>query len=101
MINGRLYFKDTHLPEILHLGRSTLDVRIRTLMMIDSLDMTDQDREIILMRHYDHLSNLEISEVLGLNRPAASMRYLRALRRLRELLEDADSSGAAGYEDVP
>lgn len=47
MINGRLYFKDTHLPEILHLGRSTLDVRIRTLMMIDSLDMTDQDREII------------------------------------------------------
>jgi RNA polymerase sigma-70 factor (ECF subfamily) len=50
----------------------------------------DQDREIILMRHYEHLSNLEIAEVLNLNPPAASMRYLRALRRLRELLEDHD-----------
>ncbi len=55
----------------------------------------DQDREIILMRHYEHLSNLEIAEVLKLNPPAASMRYLRALRRLRELLEqqEVDTSG--------
>ena len=50
----------------------------------------DQDREIILMRHYEHLTNLEIAEVLGLNPPAASMRYLRAVRRLRELLEDSN-----------
>jgi RNA polymerase sigma-70 factor (ECF subfamily) len=42
------------------------------------------------MRHYEHLSNLEIAEVLNLNPPAASMRYLRALRRLRELLEQHD-----------
>lgn len=57
--------------------------------------LSDQDREIILMRHYEHLSNLEIAEVLNLNPPAASMRYLRALRRLRELLEqdEADVSG--------
>lgn len=48
----------------------------------------DQDREIILMRHYEHLSNLEIAEVLQLKPPAASMRYLRAIRRLRELLEE-------------
>ena len=52
--------------------------------------MNDQDREIILMRHYEHLSNLEIAEVLGLNPPAASMRYLRALRRLREMLQEDD-----------
>ena len=50
----------------------------------------DQDREIITMRHYEHLSNQEIAEVLGLNAPAASMRYLRAVRRLRELLEETD-----------
>ena len=50
--------------------------------------LSDQDREIILMRHYEHLSNLEIAEVLKLNPPAASMRYLRALRRLRELLQE-------------
>ena len=50
--------------------------------------LNEQDREIILMRHYEHLSNLEIAEVLKLNPPAASMRYLRALRRLRQLLAE-------------
>lgn len=48
MINGKLYFDDTHLPEIFDLGRSTVDVNIRTLMMIDSLEMTDEDRETIV-----------------------------------------------------
>jgi L-asparaginase len=47
-ITGHLFFKDTHLPEMLRLGRSRLDVRIDTLMMIDSLDMTDRDRETIV-----------------------------------------------------
>ncbi len=50
--------------------------------------LNDQDREIVIMRHYEHLSNLEIAEVLQLNPPAASMRYLRAIRRLRQLLDD-------------
>jgi RNA polymerase sigma-70 factor (ECF subfamily) len=57
----------------------------------------DADREIILMRHYEHLSNQEIADALGLNPPAASMRYLRSVRRLRELLEaegEADESEA-------
>lgn len=57
---------------------------------IEKLD--DSDREVILMRHYEHLSNLEIAEVLGLNPPAASMRYLRAVRRLRTVLEEDDES---------
>ncbi len=52
----------------------------------------EQDREMILMRHYEHLTNQEIAEVLGLNPPAASMRYLRSVRRLRELLEADDDS---------
>ena len=45
---GRLYFKDTHLREMLDLGRCRLDVEVRTLMMIDSLEMDDDDRAIIL-----------------------------------------------------
>jgi L-asparaginase len=49
-ISGRLTFGDTHLAEMLRLGRCRLDVSIRTLMMIDSLEMTDADREIIV-RH--------------------------------------------------
>jgi L-asparaginase len=47
-INGKLYFKDTHLGEMLKLGRCRLDIHIRTIMMIDSLEMTDEDRRIIL-----------------------------------------------------
>jgi L-asparaginase len=47
-LRGTLFFKDTHLPEMLRLGRSRLDVSVRTLMMIDSLDMTDADRALIV-----------------------------------------------------
>ena len=46
-LDGQLFFKETHLHEILTLGRSRIDVDIRTLMMIDSLDMAEEDREII------------------------------------------------------
>jgi L-asparaginase len=46
-IHGRLYFEDTHIPHMLELGRCRLDVHVRTLMMIDSLEMTDADRELI------------------------------------------------------
>jgi L-asparaginase len=46
-LNGQLYFKDSHLPEMLTLGRNLVPVDIRTLMMIDSLEMTDIDRELI------------------------------------------------------
>lgn len=46
-LNGQLYFKDTHLHELLDMGRSLVPVEIRTLMMIDSLEMTNHDRELI------------------------------------------------------
>jgi len=47
-LNGKLFFKDTHLNEMLNLGRCKLKVDVRTLMMVDSLEMTDQDRQIIM-----------------------------------------------------
>lgn len=46
-LTGELYFKDTHLSEMLRLGRCRVKVDIRTLMMIDSLDMTEEDRVMI------------------------------------------------------
>ncbi len=45
---GQLYFKDTHVGEMLELGRSRIDVRIRTVMMVDSLEMTEADRALIV-----------------------------------------------------
>lgn len=47
-IHGSLYFKDSHVAEMLKLGRCKLETQIRTVMMIDSLEMTDADRQIIL-----------------------------------------------------
>jgi L-asparaginase len=47
-LTGSLFFKDTHLPEMLRLGRSRIDVSISTLMMIDSLEMTTADRTRIV-----------------------------------------------------
>jgi L-asparaginase len=47
-ITGKLYFKKTHVPEMLKLGRCRLDIQVRTVMMIDSLDMTEADRQLIL-----------------------------------------------------
>jgi RNA polymerase sigma-70 factor (ECF subfamily) len=48
--------------------------------------LDEDDREIILMRHFENLTNQEVAAELGLSEAAASMRYLRALRRLRALL---------------
>jgi len=49
-LNGELFFKDTHIGDMLKLGRSHLEVVIERLMMIDSLQMTVADRELILSR---------------------------------------------------
>lgn len=46
-ITGELFFRDTHLGQMFERGRCTLDIDIKTLMMVDSLEMTVEDREII------------------------------------------------------
>jgi RNA polymerase sigma-70 factor (ECF subfamily) len=53
---------------------------------LETLD--EQDQEVILMRHFEHLSNGEVAQSLGLSEAAAGMRYLRAMRRLREKLDE-------------
>jgi RNA polymerase sigma-70 factor, ECF subfamily len=53
--------------------------------------LEEDDREMILMRHVEQLSNSEVAQVLHLSPPAAGMRHLRALRRLRETLGEATS----------
>lgn len=57
--------------------------------------LDEQDQEIVLMRHFEHLANSEAAASLGLSPQAASMRYLRAMRRLRQLLE-----GGSGPESA-
>jgi RNA polymerase sigma-70 factor (ECF subfamily) len=69
------------------------EMRQRLEAAIASLE--DQDRELILMKLYENLSNQEVAAILGLSAAATSMRYLRAVRRLRAILL-ADSGSRSG-----
>jgi RNA polymerase sigma-70 factor (ECF subfamily) len=60
------------------------EMELRLRQALDALN--EDDREVIWMRHYEQLGNQEVAETLGLTEAAASMRYLRALRRLRQEL---------------
>ncbi|MGE0609519.1 MAG: sigma-70 family RNA polymerase sigma factor, partial [Pirellulales bacterium] len=57
-------------------------------LVVQALDqMNPTDREILALRHFEELTNKEVSEVLGLDRKAASIRYIRALDRLKGVLQ--------------
>jgi len=66
------------------------EMRRRFDAAVEQLDETD--REVILMRHFEQLSNQEVAQSLGLTDAAAGMRYLRALRRLRVILDEPPAS---------
>ena len=55
--------------------------------------LSDKDREVLVMRHFEELSNVEAAQELGIEEPAASKRYLRALQRLRRILADVGLDG--------
>jgi RNA polymerase sigma-70 factor (ECF subfamily) len=58
------------------------------LRLQDALNSMDAlDREVLVLRHFEELTNAEAAEVLGIEPPAASKRYIRALRRLKTILE--------------
>jgi RNA polymerase sigma-70 factor (ECF subfamily) len=61
------------------------ELQIRFQQACEQLDELDQ--EIVLLRHFEHLSNSEAATVLQLSPQAASMRYLRAMRRLRHFMD--------------
>jgi len=74
-ITGELFFKDTHLSEMLKLGRCRMEVDTRTLMMIDSMEMTEQDRAVIA----DNCNRAEESKIIithGTDTMADTARYL-------------------------
>ena len=50
-------------------------------------EMNDTDREVIALRHFEELSNIEAAKVLGIAPEAASKRYIRALKRLKEIMQ--------------
>src|SRR6266436_6959035 len=74
-------------PELTPAAAATWhELQVRFQQALDTMD--EQDREVVLLRHFEHLSNGEVAEILGLSEPAAGMRYLRAMRRLRKKLQE-------------
>lgn len=76
-LTGQLHFKDTHIPELLKMGRCRVDVEVEQLMMIDSLEMRDEHREKIL----DHCLNCDEKRIVvnhGTDTMAETARVLAA-----------------------
>lgn len=65
---------------------AAIQQELQRRMQLALAEMEEDDREVILMRHHEHLSNQEVAAALGLTEAAASMRYLRAIRKLRNRL---------------
>jgi RNA polymerase sigma-70 factor (ECF subfamily) len=61
--------------------------------------MSEVDQEVVALRHFEELTNSEVAEVLGLTQKAASIRYVRALARLKDYLVDV--IGPYGDPDTP
>jgi len=63
---------------------------------VESMDAID--REVVAMRHFEELTNIEVAEVLGIQQKAASIRYVRAIRRLKDILQELPGFGT-GADD--
>ena len=72
------------------------ELEARFVLALDQLE--EEDREIVLMRHFEQLGNSEVAEALGLSAAAAGMRHLRALRKLRAILGDRPSQSESPAE---
>lgn len=84
-------------PELTPAAKATQrEMALQVQACIEQLE--DRDRDILLMRHYEQLTNQEVAVTLGLTEPAASMRYLRALKRLRSIIAGETSDFENGPE---
>lgn len=54
--------------------------------------MKPEDREILVLRHFEQLGNGDVARLLGLSEPGASLRYMRAVKRLREIVKEVSDS---------
>ena len=68
------------------------EIAVQLEQAIDSMEQID--REVLALRHFEELTNSEVAEVLGIQQKAASIRYVRALKRLKDVI-----AKLPGFED--
>jgi L-asparaginase len=100
-ISERLNFRETHLPQMLKLGRCNIDLKVRTLMLIDSREMKDADRKIILKNCEDSEEN-KIVITHGTSKMVETANFLAKSKSLKNktiVLTGAMSPYAFGSSD--
>ena len=80
------YFDREHTPSQVAADNEAAD---RLRQALD--DMKETDREVLVLRHFEHLTNKETALVLALSEAAASLRYMRALQRLKAVLDEGEA----------
>jgi RNA polymerase sigma-70 factor (ECF subfamily) len=68
-------------------SQAAMRAELQTRLQVVLNGMDPLDREVLALRHFEELTNAETAEVLGIQKAAASNRYIRALRRLKDLLD--------------
>lgn len=83
-----------------HTSPSEAVMRVEQVnLLAESLDsLSETDREVLSLRHFEDLTNAEAAELLGIKPKNASIRYMRALKRLRSCLEDNSDFQMTGFQ---
>lgn len=84
-ISGTLFFKNTHIPAMLEKGRSSLDIDVKTLMMVDSLEMTETDRLVIAL-NCEKAKADKIVITHGTDRMVKTAEYLSTYKDLKKTI---------------
>jgi len=84
-ILGTLFFKNTHIPAMLEKGRSSLDIDVKTLMMVDSLEMTETDRLVIALNCETTKAD-KIVITHGTDRMVKTAEYLSTYKDLKKTI---------------
>lgn len=75
------------LGQLTSASQAAIRAELQTRLQVVLNGMDPIDREVLALRHFEELSNAETAEVLGLQKSAASNRYIRALKRLKDLVD--------------
>jgi L-asparaginase len=84
-ISGMLFFKNTHIPAMLEKGRSSLEIDVKTLMMVDSLEMTETDRLVIAL-NCEKTKADKIVITHGTDRMVKTAEYLSTYKDLKKTI---------------
>ncbi len=74
-------------------SRAVIRAELADKLTVAIENMNEKDREVLVLRHFEEMTNSETAQVLGIEQKAASIRYVRAVRRLKQILSGLSCFG--------